>query len=760
MKKIKVSWLICALLLLFWLRLQATAVTQAATFDEILHILHGALLWQSWQIYGVVQNPPLINGLIGLPVHLLLSPPIPFDHPIWQSGDWLRISQQFAWQDTAVGLQLIWVGRQAIIGLSLLTAALVYRFTRQLFASSRAGLLALLLYTLDPNIVAHSVLATTDLGTAFFFLLAVWAVWRSWQHGRGYGWTAVALGCALAAKFSGLILLIALLMMAVYRLATAVASTRPALARQLGWQLGGWLLLAVLLFLAAYRFQWAPLTDDFVAQQIHQTTGHDAFFHGEIKRGGWWYYFPALLLIKTPLPTLFLWGFGLMLGLWQRRWQQWPVVWPLLVAGGVLAAGLTSQVNIGYRYLLPMLPLLFVLTAGLVNQWLEQAPHGRGWRQTAVALPLLALLASSLAIHPHYLAYFNATIGGPKNGWQWAVDSNLDWGQDLQLLADYIDQQQLSHFYAAWLGSAPLTAYGMDQAELLPVWPMASENIMWDTYLPESPLAGVYVLSATQLQGVYARDASRFAWFRQQEPSARVGYSLFVYQLPAYGRVTDVALSGIGLAHVALTDQQQTWQSNQLFPRWFDGRSSFVWPADRADGQRWTAVGDGHLPQHPLLQQLYPPDGPTFTGQNELDGQRWRYHLYADLQPPQPAQPAPTTAVFGQSVQFLGYEVDCAAERPLDLLTYWQIVQPPRQELKLFVHILDENGQLLAQHDGLDVRLTGLQTGDQLAQLHTTSLANGRYQIRLGVYQTDSLQRLPVWLDGNQSDALLFEISC
>ncbi len=789
------GWLAVGLLLLFWARLQLTAVTQSATFDEIIHILHGTLFWQSWQLYGVVQNPPLVNALIGLPVHLALHPVIPFQDPLWQTNDWLRISQQFAWASNENGLQIIWVGRQAVMLTAVLLGALVYRFAGMLFRSRTAGLLALFLYTFDPNILAHSSLATTDLGAAFFFLLAAYAVWRYWAVG-GWQWylvTAVTIGLVLAAKFSGLIFVVALVLIALYKVVLEIRDWRLEIERsrqslisnlQSLLEVTGWIIIGSLIFLAIYRFQFAIFQDDFLTQQEHQTAGHDAFFMGEVKRGGWWYYFPVLFLIKTPLPTLALLALALYQFMRQRGWRDWAPVWLLLLAGGVMAAGLTSQVNIGYRYLLPMLPILFVF-AGVLCQVSgvryqmsgvkkQMATEYRipitdyGLRITAhrlllTACCLLLLLSlTSLAIHPHYLSFFNALVGGPGNGWQWAADSNLDWGQDLPGLADYVAENGIEHFYAAWLGSAPLAAYGLAQGEPLRVWPVGREDPLLDTFYPENPAPGVYMFSATQLQGVYARDPARYAWFREREPTARIAYSLFVYDVPATGPAVGLGLSGVGLAHLDPAEYGRAFASNDRHIRWFDGRTSFLWPGGGGADAVWTAVGDGHLPSHPLLQALYPTAGPTFTGERVVDGQTWRYHLYSWPESPmQPEVGAADTAVFGDTLQLLGYEAAaCGAGRPLDLLTFWRVSQATDHDLKLFVHLLDETGNLVAQHDGLDVRLAGLQPGDEFAQLHTLTLPPGTYALRLGVYQTDSLVRLPVLAGGTPNDHVAFTLIC
>ena len=103
------------LLLLFWGRLVGTAVTLAATFDEPLHVLHGLVFWRQWTLLSVVQNPPLVNALIGVPLRLAFDPTLPpeVSGPVFQ--DWLKIGQQFFWQASDNGLQMVLVGRLAVI---------------------------------------------------------------------------------------------------------------------------------------------------------------------------------------------------------------------------------------------------------------------------------------------------------------------------------------------------------------------------------------------------------------------------------------------------------------------------------------------------------------------------------------------------------------------------------------------------------------------------------------------------------------------
>ncbi|MCB8976448.1 MAG: glycosyltransferase family 39 protein [Ardenticatenaceae bacterium] len=771
------------LLLLFWGRLVATAVTLSATFDEPLHVLQGLFFWRQRSLLSVVQNPPLVNALMGVPLRLAFHPLLPPEAsgPVFQ--DWLKVSQQFFWQANDNGLQMVFVGRLAVICLALLLGALLLRWAGQWFGRD-AGLLTLILYTFDPNVLANASLATTDLGTAVFMTLAAYAVWRYWttqDAGKFPGWrryllVGTAVGLAFASKFSGIILVPALVLAAIWRQLGRQKRTSWGHAFR---ELAGWLLIGTVVFLLIYRFDWTSLQMDFSLQQTHQLEGHSSFLFGQVNVGGWWYYFPVLFAVKTPLAILLLVGLGLFL--FVRRWPwSWPQVWVWLLVGGVAGASLISRVNIGYRYLLPILPLLFVLFGGI---WPELKSRGR----LAIGLALLWVVVESAWLHPHYLAYFNQLAGGPSQGWRVAVDSNLDWGQDLAALADFEHEHLPEPYQVAWLGSVPLAVYGVENGRPMPIWPHGREDPLTDPFYPPLPASGSYVLSATQLQGVYLKNRDRFAWFQEHEPSDRIGYSLFVYDVPAAGPAVGLGLSGIGPAMIASGDYTAAFQSNDVRPRWFDARTSLLWPAGGSE-EVWTAVGAGHLPQNPLLNSLYPESGPVLTGSQVLDGQTWQYGLYqwdlsffAELleQPEvtadfgwsaEPVVGAATWSekrlalaekpLFEETFSLSGYQVE-VTEEAVTLLGYWNVQQPPQDEVKIFVHLLDASGQLISQHDGLDVDWRWLQPGDAFAQLHVVSLPAdlppGTYALQLGLYHTDDGGRLPLAVADTTTDRVLLQ---
>src|SRR5205823_7999770 len=78
-----------------------------------------------------------------------------------------------------------------------------------------------------------------------------------------------------------------------------------------------------------------------------------------------------------------------------------------------------------------------IVSAGKLRYYFENGRWGGG-------LLLGGFLAwgavSSLSVYPHSLAYFNEVAGGPENGHDHLVNSNIDWGQDLLYLKAWLDE--------------------------------------------------------------------------------------------------------------------------------------------------------------------------------------------------------------------------------------------------------------------------------------------------------------------------------
>jgi len=250
---------------------------------------------------------------------------------------------------------------------------------------------------------------------------------------------------------------------------------------------------------AAAEYHLLPDAYIFGLARVRFLTGQRyAYLCGEYSTTGWASYFPIAFLIKTPVATLVLLAAGLAALLLRRV----TVCSPVLLIGllGFVAAhgasSVTANLNIGHRHLLPLYPVVCVLAGGAV------AWFGRRGPRLAVAGLLIWLAGANLTTFPHYLAYFNELVGGRTRGHLYLADSNLDWGQDLFRLAAWARAHPDEPLKLAYFGSAPPPAYV----------PCRSLPSHFD-WRPRAELdAGTYVVSATQLLGVYDPEIRRDYW--------------------------------------------------------------------------------------------------------------------------------------------------------------------------------------------------------------------------------------------------------
>jgi len=169
-----------------------------------------------------------------------------------------------------------------------------------------------------------------------------------------------------------------------------------------------------------------------------------------------------------------------------------------------------SHVNLGVRHILPVYPFLFIALAAALTR--------KAWGKRALGVLALVLAVESVAIYPHYLAFFNGFAGGPDNGPHYLVDSNLDWGQDLNNLKKYLAAHDMKRLCICYFGRARLQYYKIDYLYL----PTTAETAQ------REEMDCVAAISATQLEGAYVgRD--RFAWLRARQPMAKIGYSIYLY---------------------------------------------------------------------------------------------------------------------------------------------------------------------------------------------------------------------------------------
>ena len=522
-----------------------SAASHSGTFDEGVYVSAGYAGWRFGDFRVNTTHPPLAKLLAAAPLLLLDVRADPQDGAFLEAHSW-KLARRFVYEWNEPRRLLFWA-RAAVALLAASLVLLVWAWARRHWGSA-AGSLALLLAALSPDLLAHGSLATTDLPVTALAFASVVAFERLLEGPSAWRVlaTGAALGGALLSKHTALLLLPLLFALGV---ADALARGLP-LRRSLPRMLALLALCAAIAYgvlWAGYGFRYAAAADPAHTEPLVWRAGgaglrdsrllpeayvhglfdlfarsqdRRAFLLGQHSSEGWWYYFPVTFLLKTPLPLLALLAVALLrapASLARRAAFLW------LPAAAFGLAALASSVDIGHRYLLPMHPFLIVAAASAAPVLLERGRRGR-----SLLLLLCAWYAAGTALnHPHHLAYFNELAGGPSQGYRWLADSNVDWGQDLIRLKRYMEEQRLPSVKLSYFGTAPPEAYGI-RHELLPSMMRPFPERLSLLVRP----GDVVVVSATNLQGVYLpRPARRLMErFKEQQPIARVGRSLFVYR--------------------------------------------------------------------------------------------------------------------------------------------------------------------------------------------------------------------------------------
>ncbi|HUK91681.1 MAG TPA: phospholipid carrier-dependent glycosyltransferase, partial [Blastocatellia bacterium] len=528
-----------ALLVILFLQLYLGVRNKSATLDEQNHIARGLALLRTGDTRMNLIHPPLINVISALPLFRDKGVKLPLDDISWKIGDYNGFGVQFMWVVNDNGPAIVSRARVPVMILSVLLGALIFIWTFQL-AGPMPAILALSFYCFDPNILANGALATNDLGMAFFTCLAAYAFWQLLSRP---GWlraslAGAALGLALTAKFSAIFLVAALPAIALgVWLATPKqdrAFPRPKHLALLAAVLLGSAFIALW---AAYGFQihYAPFTGFPVPAQAY-LDGLDvsrasvfgdtpAFLLGSYSRTGWWCYFPIAFLVKTPLPALILIAGSIIFAFIERAWN--PIAILLTPVVIYFALAISSPLNIGYRHLLPILPFLFVFAGRFA---IFKGSRFR-WIQFTPILLAAWLIAGTIRTYPNYLTYFNEAAGGPSGGARILADSNLDWGQDLPGLREYMTREKIDSIRLSYFGSAHPEAYGISNFDPLPSYPYNYHGVEKKVSELSHPPPGVYAISVTNLQGVFFKDHDLYKWFRDRAADAVIGHTIYVYRV-------------------------------------------------------------------------------------------------------------------------------------------------------------------------------------------------------------------------------------
>lgn len=484
------------------------------TVDEYAHLPAGYSYWKAGEAKIYRKNPPLVKLLISLP---LLKEKPEFDIKKYmeirdRGGGWApwQLGREFMDNNREDYLDLFFLARCVVIFMAFCSGLIIYSLSSRIFGH-RGAALSVAVYSLSPNLIAHASLATVDIGFTFFLLLAVHEAMR--LHDTHSGWSLLtagaALGLALTAKFTGLFLLPYFVLLSAISLLTRKAVSGGPLQNRVSSEA----FYLVTVFLIAFLTIWSvfglirtgtsfhgvllegkapkvkvlpfektarkiPLPENYVMgfYEQYRDTQKGEFKDANYLNGKWyngpdWKYFPVAFLLKTPVAEILLmaasWLYLVFLLLRKNysaasaKSLKYNLLPALFV---ILPIMFFSGLNLGIRYIIPAFPLFHIGIGALAL--LPTFSRRIFW------VPIIALVAwlgiTTVRAFPNYLPYFNEFAGGMENGEKYLLDSNIDWGQDLYLLKEYMDKNGIEKIGLAYFGHVDPDLYKIKYENIKP----------------------------------------------------------------------------------------------------------------------------------------------------------------------------------------------------------------------------------------------------------------------------------------------------
>ncbi len=328
------------LLALFSINALYAAVRNSAVCDELgAHIPCGYMYWTTGVFGGGINNPPLGQLLITLPVKIL------------------GLSYDLYTEQHLLLFRLV------VLIMAVLLGMLIYRFASDLF-SPAVGIAALFLYAFSPNILAHASLATLDFPVTFFIFLTIFLLLRYVEKPGVVRMLALsmAIACAILIKVQALLLLlITALCFAVF-----IKDMLPKNKQKRYGMFCSWLIIPACIVVvtnivylnlptSAGELMPAQFIEAIKGKLFHVERGHFAYLLGNYSMEGWWYYFPVALFLKTPLPLLLLLAAGIL-----RRPSRKTAIYVIVPLVLLLAVAMRGRINIGLRHILTIYPFIFI----------------------------------------------------------------------------------------------------------------------------------------------------------------------------------------------------------------------------------------------------------------------------------------------------------------------------------------------------------------------------------------------------------------
>ena len=243
---------------------------------------------------------------------------------------------------------------------------------------------------------------------------------------------------------------------------------------------------------------------------VTSEVGRPSFLFGQLYWGGKAVYFPATALVKLTVPTIVLCLLSVgAVQFWKHHlWQCAFLLWPVAV---ILATSMASGLNIGFRHVFAIVPLIAIF--GAAGAWSLRPSWW--WARIAIVALLMWHAGSSLHAFPNYISYANELFGGPANAYKYLADSNVDWGQGEKMARDYALAKKLDNCFFIRMFTVSNRDYGIPCGGI--------SDLEHD--IPPREFTGTLIVSTNVVDGVslYAGGRRGAQVFENHKPIAKLG---------------------------------------------------------------------------------------------------------------------------------------------------------------------------------------------------------------------------------------------
>lgn len=511
--------------------------------DEAYHITSGYSKLKKLDYRLFPEQGPLIPMISAFPL-LFMNVSFPFDHDSWNIKNMNVLMPLFFFEYNEPYKIMFW-SRIPMIFLSMILGFYVYKWARELYGK-KSGLIALLIYAFSPNMLAHSRISSSDFGLTVFVFISVYYYWKFYKNPNTNTiiFAGFFLGLAQLTKFSAIFLFPIFGLIGLFML-----NRRKISLFKIKWNLNNFLnfclslltifFISYLVIISAYCFQGMFKTIGKSLEQdvhlnktlfpienlssnpainliIHKIPSPVPYYYARGLGFSFYfadkpstsfivgneakavpYFFFVAFLVKTPIPLLLLLLISLFLCKRYFRDDLFLII-PFVLFH--LAFSFTKK-QFGYRYVIQTLPFLYVFVSKAVKKW-----------KVLVSLLCIFYIISSVFVFPHYLSYFNKFAGNKP--YTKFIGSNIDWGQDLFYLKDYLDENQIEDIKLSYYGFPITVGYRMPY------------NISY-TPLECGPTSGLIAISVTKLM----KYQDCYGWLLDYEPVDKIARTILVYNI-------------------------------------------------------------------------------------------------------------------------------------------------------------------------------------------------------------------------------------